>query len=185
MAMFPEWEVINLSTSGESSRQALAKIGRLQALEPDIVSFQYGMNDHYLLTDGAPNVGLEEFRANIEALIGYVPGASVLLVTNHSILEGDFQSYYFSRHPLDLYSESANAILEKYNGVIREIAREMGIMLLDMHTVSGGYDLEDFLRSKKNTPMPDGNDGVHLHTLGNRVYAERIGACLRSLAAGK
>ena len=184
-AMFPEWEVVNLSTSGESSRQALAKIDRLQALEPDIVSFQYGMNDHYLLPGGAPNVGLAEFRANMEALIGSVPGAAVLLVTNHSILEGDLRSYYFSRHPRELYPESANALLERYNAAVREIAREKGIMLLDRHALSGGYDPEDFLRSKKNTPMPDGNDGVHLHTLGNRVYAEQIGACLRALAAGR
>ncbi len=179
---FPQWDVVNLATGGESSRQALAKRERLAALEPDIVSFQYGMNDHYFLPDGRQNVPVEEFTRNLELLVGCVPRAAVLLVTNHPILEGDDGAYYFNRHPRALYPRGANALLEEYNAAVRAFARKKGIALVDMWAAASRYDPEDFLRSRRNTPLPEGNDGVHLHTLGNRVYADEIERRLRILA---
>lgn len=174
-AAFPSVRAVNLASGGETSRQALEKKDALRAAKADITTLQYGMNDHVLTPDGRNQVPPEEFRRNLAALIQAAGKAEVILITNHPVLEGDEEHYYFHRHPGDVYLRSPNEWLEIYNGIVRELAAEGGHSLVDMWAVASRYPREDFLRSRKNTPLPAGDDGVHPHLLGVRLYAEHVG----------
>lgn len=176
---------INLSQGGESSRQALSKIEELRCLKPDIVTLQYGMNDHYLMEDGNNNVPEKEFEQNLLLLTEAARNAEIILITNHSVLEGDDEHYYYHRHALSLYRLPANLWINRYNEVIRNIARRKSLHLVDMWEIAAGYPPEDFLRSRKNTPLPLGDDGVHPHLLGGEVYARSVGKVIEEILRKK
>lgn len=178
---FPDWEFINLAIAGQTSEQALDLIEKMRGLKPDIVSFQFGMNDHYPVGPLDMNVAPGRFRENILRLTGSVDDARVLLITNHPILEGDAGHYYFSWHPAERYRKSPNDIIEIYNDILRGIAELKGYTLVDMRREAEKYPAEELLISRRNTPLPDGDDGAHLHTKGNRLYADCIEKALREM----
>jgi lysophospholipase L1-like esterase len=139
--------VQNASKNGETTRGALERLSpEVLRYEPDIVYIQFGSNDanHWQTDRGLPRVSLRSFRANLHEFIERCAAfsAAVVLGTNHpSFVTG----------------------LERYNAAICDVARSVGLPLVDHAGYSG-----DFL-------MPD---RIHLNECGHRLYFESVKAAM-------
>ncbi|MDW7656238.1 MAG: SGNH/GDSL hydrolase family protein [Bacillota bacterium] len=171
---FADLRVINFGIGGQTSSQGLVRFDSVAAEHPDIVTIQYGMNDHCLDLSGQAKVPLSQFRINLITLTSKLLHISdVILITNHLIIEGDDHEYYYRRHPRSAYlvAGGANAWLGQYNVIVRETAHIQVCGLVDMEKIASSYDPKAFLRSLHTS---DVDDGVHPHALGARIYAEAI-----------
>ncbi|MCK9251881.1 MAG: SGNH/GDSL hydrolase family protein [Clostridiales bacterium] len=171
---FPDVQVVNLGVGGETSTQGLLRIQSVLNECPRIVTIQYGMNDHCLDASGQAKVSLKQFRINLDTMVCLLKNERyIIFITNHLIIEGNDQEYYYRRHPRSAYCEvgGANAFLSHYNQVIRDVAHSTYSGLVDMEKISSTYNPLLFLRSMQTEGI---DDGVHPHTLGARVYAESM-----------
>lgn len=168
--------VINHGIGGQTSSDALKRIGNILKDKPDITTVQFGMNDHCIDEKGNFAVSQERFKDNMITIIESLTkiNSKVILLTNHRVIEGDDNQYYFHRHPKKAYDKygGANAIIEQYNEIVRNLSSEYCIDCIDMHEISINYNEYQFLRSLENSDM---DDGVHPFILGARIYAQEIG----------
>ena len=67
------------------------------------------------------------------------------------------------------YENGLTAALDEYNAVIREIAADKGVYLVDMREMCDSYDRSDFLVA----------DGVHLSEVGKKAYTDTLVAFMR------
>ena len=91
------------------------------------------------------------------------------------IIEGDSAQYYYNRHPATYYANvgGAQAWLDSYIQILRTVAAEKSVNLVDVRAACDNYNRYDFLRSLLNAANTD--DGVHPHLIGSSLYAQLIG----------
>lgn len=151
------------AVNGETTRLALDRLYfSVSAHKPTHVFLQYGINDaNFWQTDaGIPRVPLYSFKSNLRELLDrtFASGIKELFLgTNHSI--------GFNK-PLPI-GKSLRETVQKYNEVIREVAREaisdgIRVTLVDFETLLQHTFLDSILLS----------DGVHLNELGHVKYFE-------------
>lgn len=171
---FLNLHIVNLGVGGQTSQAGRTRIDEVLSCRPAVITLQYGMNDHCLDEKGRARVSETEFKDNMDAMkAAFRRAGDVILITNHQIIEGDDERYYFSRHPRQAYRGygGANKLIGRYNDIIRAIAADRSCGLIDMEAVSARYDPFHFLRSLINS---NHDDGVHPHTLGAAVYAHAV-----------
>ena len=166
--------IANKGVSGETTRQGLERYPRdVQALAPDVITLQFGLNDcNCWVTDGGlPRVSEGAYRANLVEMIErarHFGARHVILSTSHPTL----------RHTILPCGESLEERRKRYNAIVREIARTMGVTLCD---IERAFDsLTDTTLAELLLPYPD---QLHLSTGGHARYAEAIYSVIETAVA--
>jgi lysophospholipase L1-like esterase len=171
-------DTVNAGVSGNTSSQGLARIQNdVLAIRPDFVIINFGMNDHVMTALDTPTVSKTTFRTNLMTTIDRVRtnNAIPILVTVNYIIEGDASQYYYNRHPANYYANvgGAQAWLDSYIQIVRDVAAQKSVDLVDVRAGCNSHDRYDFLRSLTNAANDD--DGVHPYLTGSNVYQQLIG----------
>jgi len=166
--------VSNFSINGRTTRQALETMPyHIQSDPPKIIIIQFGMNDcNYWETDkGHPRISKESFRANLSEMIArskLFGIEKIIINTNHPANIDEIIPF------TNISYQQSN---EQYNEIIREVAKEERVILIDME--------KNFLnRMKKNdTDRKDYllKDFIHLGDLGHKLYFEVVHPILEKL----
>ena len=176
-----ETQVHNAGTGGWSTRNALnAFYDSAADYRPDTVILEFGTND---AINPEQMMSPEQFEKNYRELVRLVKKSGVkkiAILTISPIIE----SYLRGRFPDHPDKGDLNQKIIKYNDVIRKLAKEENLILIDMHALvmrngGTGESAANFLRNLKNK---GGKDGVHLTAEGYRALAEEIA---RNFVPGK
>jgi acyl-CoA thioesterase-1 len=146
-----ELHLINAGISGETSRDALRRLPDLVAEKPNVAVICFGMNDY-----GKPDLHkgtIDDFRANLVTMVNAFQnvGTRVLLLTTNPVA-GDIGS-------------AANRKLAEYNDVIRWVALELKVRLVDIHKAW----IETFQPIRKGLEVD-----IHPNPAGCRLYAKEL-----------
>ncbi len=153
----------NISVSGNTSRMALERMPfDVQSHGIDILYTQFGLNDcNYWKTDkGVPRVSKHAFKYNMKEIISRAKifGAKKIFIgTNHpSTKTSKFEN-------IDISFQESN---EDYNKIIREVAEESNVILVDHEKIwlSKSAHLNGCL-------LPD---EIHMSVKGHQLYYETI-----------
>jgi len=175
-----KWEVsiVNTGVGGERTDQALKRVDQVIAKHrPDLVTIMYGTNDSYVdQGKSASRLNLDQYRANLSKLIDRLEnqGAGVVLMTSPRWADGS--------RPNGL-GEEPNLRLEPYVEVVRAVARERGLPLVDHYAA--------WTKAKREgvSLMEWTTDGCHPNPKGHRVLADlilpKVEPLLTSMKKGK
>ena len=158
-------EVLNQGLNGETTRGGLERFPvAVQALEPAILTLQYGMNDCncWQSDKGAHRVSIEAFTANLLEMVDRSRRfgvGDVILITNPRSLR---QARMVNG---ELYEE-ANA---RYSQAMREVAVKAEVTLCDVRAAFS--DLTPEQLEPLLLPPPD---CLHLTERGHVKYAEIV-----------
>ena len=160
-AALPGHEIVNRGVGGNTTAMGLDRIvGEVLPLLPGIVVVEFGFNDASIyLGRRNPRASLEEFRRNYLEILDLcaAAGGRCLLIANHRASQpGERQGNGRTRQEN----------VEPYNQIVRDLARERGLPLLDI--AARTVDHRTLLHE----------DGVHLNEHGNRVYAGLVHTAL-------
>lgn len=168
---FPDIRVSNAGVDGDITTEALRRMARdVEALHPDIVYFQFGLNDcsWWCRQPGRPWVTPERYAANLREMAerSLRCGARAVLVgTSHlpACAGGDETTSDFAQ-----MNHSRRTAL--YNDIVREtLTGSPGVHIAD---------LERALPVGERIVLPD---GVHLNETGNALYADIVGRVLEAV----
>ncbi|WPJ96781.1 GDSL-type esterase/lipase family protein [Coraliomargarita algicola] len=174
-ADFSQLQLHNSGRGGSNTPHGLARFdSEVLAHAPDTVIIFFGMNDS--INDKA-SVPLDKFRANLTEMVRRSKANDIapFLVTVHPIIAEPL----YERHPDKLQSfyldrGGANAIIDRYNPVIREVAQETNTPLIDF-AVAAAEHLKDPQAAPIVVP-----DGVHLAPAGKKLLGDTIASALAS-----
>ena len=147
----------NLGVNGFTSRDLIeVELPQVAALEPGLVSLLIGVND---VVQGVPEA---TYRANVarilEALLGLLPPGRVIAVTT--------PDYTATPRGGD-YGDPARqaAAIRRFNGALDELARDRGVLFVDIHDVSLDAAADRSLVA---------DDGLHPSGAQYALWVERI-----------
>lgn len=164
--------VINSGTSGDTTVHALARIEKdVIAKNPDLVIVNFGMNDQAVkLATGKNLTPIKEYEENYREIIEKIQktGAKIVLVAVHDVCA----EKYTIGDGLDYGRINSNGktYIDRYNDVVKELAEEYGLGLIDINTLA-----EDELNSMIL-------DGIHLNDVGQENYCAWISEYLLEYA---
>jgi lysophospholipase L1-like esterase len=173
------YTIHNKGVGGNTTKDALSRYdGDVRAFSPQALIIFFGMND---AVNDAKAVPLEQFRLNLQEIVrlGKEGSSKMALITINPV----FEEPLYARHPKNVDSfylarGGANAIIRDYNEVIRKVAAEQSVPLLDYNqTILGspGSSIDRFV-------CPD---GVHPTSEGMKAIARLAADFLRKeLPAG-
>ncbi len=134
--------------------------------DPDYVLICFGTNDFYRKNKFMPQVTAEDYRRNLLSFIEQLREVNATPV----LMTPPFISESASGGPTLYPEKSVNKALDTYVEVMREVAEEQDVILVDIHAIcDDAYTVDTVL----------GADGVHLSAQGNRVFAEAICETMR------
>lgn len=183
-------EVVNAGVPGDSTERAFGRLlPDVLARHPTLVFMMFGINDQMIYDGaarGAYRVPPPQFAWNLNTMVSALrqDGARVVLLTNRPLVQGPGTGgarYFLDRHGGggDRYPTPAATrdSIRQYNGIIRQIARHNGALLVDVWQAvvdKGGGDHDPHvLAAGIDRPGPD-NDGVHLGPEGHRLIADLV-----------
>ena len=155
----------NRGVSGETTRMGLERFPTdVQALRPDVMTLQYGMNDcNCWETDGGvPRVSEAAFAANLTEMIQRARAfgaVQIVLATNHPSL----------RRRAMMSGERYDDANARYSQILREVAADAGVALCDVRAA-----FEHFSDAELGQLLMPYPDQLHLSVEGNALYAELI-----------
>lgn len=165
-------QVLNKGISGQTSRQALLRFENdVQAVCPDILTIQFGLNDcNYWDTDrGHPRVSLESYAANIQEMIdrAIIFGVKkIVIANNHRTLRTKILSGGKSL-------EDSRLI---YNDAIKKVAHKNNVLFCDIDAWFNLVDDDLYPCYLLSEP-----DLLHLSRKGHEYYAEKMFSVLSPL----
>jgi lysophospholipase L1-like esterase len=121
--------VDNLADSGQTSDDVRrSQLPQLEALVPDVVTLQVGVNDII-----ARDIGMDDYRQNVTAIVDQLlldlaPDRIFLITTpDHSLTTrgADWGS-----------RESSHAEVAEANGILEQVARDRGVTVVDIGPVN-------------------------------------------------
>ncbi len=156
--LYPErdFEILNRGVGGDRTEQLLKRIEEdVVKEEPDVVVLEVGINDVWHRFLIGVETTAEEFRANYEELVRILKGthAKILILQPFALNMGD--------------KLRLRPYLNKFNGIIREIAEREGIPLIPMDEVFTGV-------TQDIDPAQFAVDGVHPTHRGCRYIADFV-----------
>jgi len=158
-----EVEVVNVGIGGERTDQALARFDRdVVSKSPGILTVMYGANDSYVDPgEPGPRLSPARFRENLETIVdrAEAAGMRVVLMTE--------PRWGANPKPNGL-GEHPNLRLADFMKVVREVAREKNVALVDhfeewTRRESDGLDLATVT-----------TDLLHPNPAGHRILADTI-----------
>ena len=153
-----------------TSEEGLARFDAFVASRnPDYVTLCFGLNDLLMTAVNTPKVTPEQFKLNMKKLVEKTveAGAVPILLTTNSI---DYAKFYSAQGQSEaMYGgRDIREWVDTYNKMTREVAAETGYPLIDLFAECSKHPEKQVVCS----------DGIHLGTLGNRIFAEQITAYL-------
>lgn len=162
-------EVHNSGVGGERTDQALARLDRdVIALRPRVVLLMYGTNDGWVdRGKDASRLPVSAYATNLRTIVARVRAAGGVAVLMTPPLFGD-------GNPRNGLGEDPNVRLAPYAAACREVARELGVPLVDHHAgwaaeVAAGRPVQAWT-----------TDGCHPNAAGQEDLARRILPVLRA-----
>lgn len=141
--------VANQGIGGNTTRDALARFERdVLAFNPRIVALQFGINDAAVDVwqdppATGPRVPPAEFAANLGQMVRELRrrGATVILMTTNRTYWSQASRERYGRPPYDVNDpEGFNRLhLDRYNDLIREIAANEQVVLVDINAAYAGH----------------------------------------------
>ena len=171
--VYAETQVHNAGTGGWSTKNALNGFyNSLADYKPDTVILEFGTNDS---VNPEQMVSVEQFEKNYRQLVFLVKQSGVkkiAIITICPIIE----SYLRERFPNHPDKSNLNQKIIKYNDVIRKLAKEENLTLIDMYflVMQNGGTEESEMHYIRNLKNKGGKDGVHLTAKGYQALAEEI-----------
>ena len=152
----------NAGIGGNNTSHGVARFARdVLAYEPDFVTICFGTNDFNRQGGNGAQVTPEDYRANLIYFITELQknDAVPILVTSPIIQE--YACGGGSLYP----GGTVNTGLDVYIEIVRELAAEYDVPLVDVHAImDAGYTADEVLVS----------DGVHLTKTGNKVFTDAL-----------
>ena len=148
------YNIINTSISGNTTRMALDRMQYdVLSHTPNICYIQFGLNDCNIWQsdNNIPRVPLNSFYANILEMIERLHAIKCIKL------------YLATNHP-SIKSKQHNILNKLYNTIIRDIAYNNNIHLIDHEYFWSEYEPNLLL-------LPD---GIHLNELGHNLYFNTI-----------
>jgi lysophospholipase L1-like esterase len=172
-------DVHNAGVPSNTTFDALKRVqADVLAHRPRIVVMQFGINDSTVdvwkkppVTQ--PRVSLEAYVANYRRLIRLVhdAGARVILMTTNPLRWSPRMRELYGRPPYNPEAEDGfeAPFLLRYNEAVRDLARELGLPLADVHAAYPAF-------AKRHQTDVAGllPDGAHPGDLGHRLVAELL-----------
>lgn len=153
----------NVGIGGERTDLALARLGAvLESNRPDVVLVMYGTNDSYIdVGKQASRLTVEQYQRNLGKLIDQIEraGARPVLMT---------PPRWADEAQANGLRENPNVRLEPYVKVVRSIAHERKLPLVDH------YAAWSAARDRGVMLMSWTTDGCHPNPEGHRILAETI-----------
>lgn len=156
-------EVLGAGVSGNRVPHLLARLQRdVLSEEPTHVVIYVGVNDVGLPSPPGGNTGVNEYRRGLSDLVTRIneAGAEAVVCTPGLIGED----------PGDDTGE--NQLLDRYAGVVKEVAAVNGAPVCDLRAAFTGY-LERFNPGGRFDGILT-SDGIHLNESGNRFVARQL-----------
>lgn len=165
--------VHNAGVNGNNTRNALSRFDTdVAAVKPDICFIAFGMND--AMGDSNP-VPLDEYRKNLLTLTEKcrTSGIQPVFITVNPVNKEKL----YERHKAEFYEQQGgpNAMIERYNAAIKEVADQTGSSLIDWHK-----KVMEFSGSSVETGAVLRADGVHLSPDGLNALGGLVADWLRN-----
>lgn len=161
-------DVVNAGVPGDTSEMARARFQKdVLTRAPDLVIVQLGTNDAAVDVwkhppARAPRVVIERFQENLEFFVQELRAAKaeVILVTPSRIAWTEKLRALYGKPPYRTdHDDGFNLIRVRYAAVVRRIAREHGVSLVDAEAL---------------VPTPALLDGIHPSSDGHRIVAQAL-----------
>lgn len=173
--------VHNAGVGGNTTRQALARIDRdVLAHRPKIVVIQFAINDSAIdvwKTPPAsePRISPQEFSENLRKIIDRTraAGSTPLLMTANPLRWTPKLKELYGQPPYDVTRADGFEApsLVRYNEIIRKLAGELRVPLVDIHQEFQQHDIDKLLL-----------DGMHPSDAGHEVIAHGLVPAIREAA---
>lgn len=147
---------VNRGNGGERTAELVARVEKdVVAEKPDYVVLEVGINDVWCRFSRGEEVTPEVFRANYEKLTDAIlaTGAKLYLIQPYALKMGDKQRF--------------RPFLNRFNDIIREIAREKNLTLIPVDEIFTGV-------TQDIDPAQFSTDGVHPTHRGCRYIADLL-----------
>jgi lysophospholipase L1-like esterase len=153
-------QVVNSGVGGETTKGALARLDKVIALKPAVVTIMYGTNDSYVYPKKTePDISKEQFRKNLEEIVKRLADAGIEPILMTEPIWGDKSPLNSGKHP--------NVRLNEYMDEVRGLAKEKKLALVDNY--------EHWAKiNKKGTDVGTDwcTDQYHPNPRGHREIAE-------------
>lgn len=134
-------QVINASVGGATTEDARSRLNGVLRNQPDIVVIQFGINDAAVDVwkeppADAPRVSLKSYRDNLRHIVqkSREMGAIPILMTPNRVYWTARLKQRYGKPPYDPNRwDGFDIILADYAQVVRELAKELNVQLVDIH----------------------------------------------------
>lgn len=174
-------KLVNSGVPGYTTRMAKNAFNELTAgPDPDFVTIQYGINDSAIDVwenppQTQPRVQEEEFAENLKWMIAQFQAKSipVLLMTTSQLRWSERTLGFYGKAPYDPNDPLSftNVSLRRYNEVIRQVADQTGVMLLDI------FDEWERIAAEQGEEVISSlllEDQMHPNTAGQTIVADTL-----------
>ncbi|MBL8216985.1 MAG: hypothetical protein JNK87_40070 [Bryobacterales bacterium] len=173
-------ETVNRGVRGNTTEHGRERFAAdVLAVKPDVVILQFGINDSTVDVWKSPpaksaRVTVARFRENLTYFVESLKsaGARVVLMTFNPLAWTEKMTAMYGKAPYQPGEPMGfNAGREPYLQAIREVARQQGVVLVDVdaafreYAATAGQSLNDLLL-----------DGIHPNTRGHEVVARLLSA---------
>ena len=141
--------VINSGVSSDTTDRARLRLqDHVLELEPKLAVIQFGMNDAAIDVwkdppAKRPRVPIDRYEANLRGIVDQLKkgGAKIVLLTASPVRWTDTLRKLYGKPPYDVNDPLGfdKAALERYNDVVRKLAKELNIPLVDVYAVFGEH----------------------------------------------
>lgn len=161
-----QWEVINSGINGHTTREGLSRLNMsVLRRKPQIVLILFGSNDT-ALNEGQYRTPFE-FEQNMRRMINEILAVS----TENPILDGKILPILMTPPSMvdtDFFPFTTNARLEYYGEIVKKIAADYGLPLIDL------FSAYTKIQDKADYEACFQYDGVHLSNKGYDILYRHI-----------
>lgn len=172
--LLPDVAVVNAGVGGNSTTDARARFEQdVMARDPDVVTVAFGINDAAVDVwkgDTTPRVRIEDYRANLRYFVDTLEerGSRPILMTPNPLAWTPKLLELYGKPPYDPGSaDGLNVLLTDYAEVVRNVAKEDGVALVDVWQI---FKQHQALHPEESLLL----DGMHPNERGHRLIAEAL-----------
>ena len=136
---------------------------------PDIVVIWVGVNDVWHKSMFGTGTDADKFEKFYRAIIKELQSNSIKVVLVTPTTIGEKYDY----------SNQQDGDLNKYSQIIRNIAKELNLSLVDLHSIFHTYEVNNNTANEAKGILTV--DGVHLNDAGNKLAANEIWKVLKDV----